>query len=249
MFNLSRKISLITGAAQGIGKSIALEFSKLGSQVIIGDIDVEKSKEVLDIILQNHGKGMIIKLDVTSFLEIKEQVAEVIEKVGPIDILVNNAGILHDAFITEIEDEQWDHVLAVNLKGAFNCSKAVIPYMIQKGKGKIVNISSIGGKDGFPLAGVHYSASKAGMLGLTRQMAKQVAQYNINVNAIAPGTANTGMIKHRTLSEREKITSAVPLGRLAEPEDIAYVAAFLASNDSDFITGETIDVCGGLYMQ
>lgn len=248
MFKLSGKVAIVTGAAQGIGRAIALELARKGANVILADIDIQKANKVAIDIRKMGYQGLAIKVDVTNSEEAMKRFEEAIEKFGRVDILVNNAGILQDAFITDIKEEDWDRVIDINLKGVFNCSKVVVSYMLKQKNGKIINIASIGGKDGFPLAGVHYSASKAGVMGFTRQLAKQLAPYGINVNAIAPGTTETGMISHRTPEKKEELIKKIPAGRLGKPEDVAQAAAFLASDEANFITGETLDVCGGLYM-
>jgi len=248
MFELTGKVAIVTGAAQGIGRAISLELARKGANTIIADLNIQKAKE-FEVEIKKFGyQGLAIQVDVRKNKETKKKFKEVIEKFGRIDILVNNAGVLQDAFISDIREKDWDMVIDTNLKGVFNCSQPVIKYMLRQKTGKIVNIASIGGKDGFPLAGVHYSASKAGVMGFTRQLAKQVAFFGINVNAIAPGTTETEMISHRTPAKKGEIIKKIPAGRLGKPEDVAQAVLFLASDEANFITGETIDVCGGLYM-
>ncbi len=248
MVDLTGKISIVTGGAQGIGRSIALTLARKGSDVIIADVNIQKAYETAEEIRKIGRKSLAIKVDVTDKNEVQRKFTEAINEFKGVDILVNNAGILQDAFITDISEEGWDRAIDVNLKGVFLCSQFVISHMVKKKKGKIINIASIGGKDGFPLAGAHYSASKAGVMGFTRQLAKQVAPYGIAVNAVAPGTTESGMISHRTDTQKAELITKIPLGRLGRPEDTAEAVAFLASNEADFITGETLDVCGGLYM-
>lgn len=248
MINLMGKISIVTGSAQGIGRSIALTLAQKGSDVIVVDINLQKAHEVREEIRKIGRKSLAIQVDVTDKNDVRKGFEKAIKEFKGVDILVNNAGILQVAFIADISEGERDRVIDVNLKGVFLCSQCVISHMVKKKRGRIINIASIGGKDGFPLAGVHYSASKAGVMGFTRQLAKQVAPYGITVNAVAPGTTDSGMIAHRTDAQKAEILKKIPEGRLGRPEDTAEAVAFLASDEADFITGETLDVCGGLYM-
>jgi len=248
MFKLAKKVAVVTGAARGIGRSIALELARKRASVIIVDLLIGEAEKVAAEIRKIGSQSLALQVDVTQTEMVREKFGEAIEKFGRIDILVNNAGVLQDAFITDIKEEDWDRVIDINLKGVFNCCKAVVNYMLQQKRGKIINIASVGGKDGFPLAGVHYSASKAGVMGFTRQLAKQLAPYGITVNAVAPGTTETEMILHRTPQQKKELMEKIPMGRLGKPEDTARAIAFLASDEASFITGETLNVCGGLYM-
>jgi NAD(P)-dependent dehydrogenase (short-subunit alcohol dehydrogenase family) len=249
MFSLDNKVAIVTGGAKGIGKSIVLALSEAGATTIIADIDVDKGKE-LEKCMNNIKKlkAEFVFTDVSDSKSVNKLVDYVIKKFKRIDIIVNNAGILHDAFITDIDDATWDKVLNVNLRGVFYCCRAVIPHMINQKYGKIINIASAGGKLGFPYAGVDYCASKGGVMALTRQLANQVSKYGINVNAVAPGTTETDLIKNRNEKQKKFITSKIPLGRMGKPEDTAAAVLFLASSGADYITGETLDVNGGLYM-
>ncbi|HBT49759.1 MAG: 3-oxoacyl-[acyl-carrier-protein] reductase [Caldanaerobacter subterraneus] len=248
MFSLDGKIAIVTGGAKGIGKSIVLALSKVGATTVIADIDVNSGRELEACLKQKGLKVEFIEVDVSISESVNKMVKDVVEKYGKIDILVNNAGILHDAQITDIDDATWDRVIRVNLTGVFYCCRAVVPHMIRQKYGKIINIASAGGKMGFPYAGVDYCASKGGIMALTRQLALQISKYGINVNAVAPGTTETELIKDRNEEQKKYIISRIPVGRMGRPEDTAAAVVFLASSGSDYITGETIDVNGGLYM-
>lgn len=245
--SLSGKVAVVTGGGGSIGRVIAHSLGASGATVVILDVRLSAAESVVREIEAKGGMAQALEADVTDAGQISEAFASVYARTGPIEILVNNAGILGDASITDISEAAWDKLLDVNLKGAFLCSREVASEMMARRWGRIINISSVGGKDGFPLAGVHYAASKAGMLGLTRQLAKQLAPFGVTVNAVAPVTTESEMIAHRSPDRIRWIVSQIPLGRLGRPEDTADAVAFLASEESGFITGETLDVCGGLY--
>ncbi|WP_422448011.1 SDR family NAD(P)-dependent oxidoreductase [Thermoanaerobacterium sp. DL9XJH110] len=248
MFSLDGRIAIVTGGAKGIGKSIVLALSKVGAITVIADIDALSGQELERNLKQKGLKAEFMQVDVSESESVNKMIDEVVEKYGKIDILVNNAGILHDAQITDIDDATWDRVIKVNLTGVFYCCRAVVPHMIRQKYGKIINIASAGGKLGFPFAGVDYCATKGGIMALTRQLALQISKYGINVNAVAPGTTETELIKDRSEDQKRYIISRIPVGRMGRPEDTAAAVVFLASSGSDYITGETIDVNGGLYM-
>lgn len=246
---LKNKISLITGAGQGIGKAIALAFAKEGSYVIVNDIDLDKAKLVAMEIDASGGEAIPIKADVSQSKDVGNMVKEAIKNFGNIDILVNNAGIQTESQFLDLSEEDWDKVIAVNLKGTFLCSQIVARVMVKSGKGKIINISSI--HQSVPRCNkVHYDVSKAGVEMLTRDMALELAKYKINVNCIAPGAIATLMNK-AILDSPEKlaeINSNIPWKSMGEPEDVAKVALYLASDDSNYITGTTIFVDGGFSL-
>ncbi|MEM0286149.1 MAG: SDR family NAD(P)-dependent oxidoreductase, partial [Candidatus Methanomethyliaceae archaeon] len=230
------KIAIITGAAKGIGKEIAIKLAERDFNVIIIDID-EKIFEVEKEIGQ---KALAIKCDVSNFNEVKKAVNEVINKFNRIDVLVNNAGIYPFKSFLEMTEEDWDKVMNVNLKSIFYFTKMVLPKMIEQNKGKIINIASIAGSIvGFPNL-VHYSASKAAIVGFTKSLALEVAKYGITVNAISPGPILTPGTMAFGEKMYEQIKMSIPLGRWGKPEDVANLVAFLASDDSDFITGQNI---------
>lgn len=246
---LSGKVALITGSARGIGKAIALELAIHGVNIVINDILTKKEIDKTLSEIKKSGNMVIgIKADITVFDEVDRMVKEIISKFGKIDILINNAGITRDSFLIRMKEEDWDAVIEINLKGTFNCSKAVAKYMMrQKSTDKIVNISSVIGVVG-NIGQVNYAASKAGIIGLTKSMAKELAIRNINVNAIAPGFIETDMTKKLSEKVIQDLQQHIPLKRLGAVEDIAKVVYFLVSDAANYITGQVINVDGGMVM-
>lgn len=244
---LKNKVAIVTGAAQGIGKGIAIALAKEGANVIVTDVketnDVVKEIESLSV------KSLGIKVDVSKREEVEEMIKNVLDKFGKIDVLVNNAGIYPFVSLVEMKEGDWNKVLDINLKGVFNCTKAVLPEMIKRKSGNIVNISSIAGSVIGYSNLVHYSASKAGILGFTRSSAIELAQYGIRVNAIAPGAIETPGTKVMGDDTMKQFAQIVPLKRVGKPEDIANTVLFLASEDSSYITGQCIVVDGGFTLQ
>ena len=243
---LKDKTALITGGARGIGKEIAVRFAKEGADIIIWDV-LEEGEKVAEEIKKIGRESVFQKVDITNLTDIREKAKDVIQKFDGLDILVNNAGITRDNLIIRMEESEWESVITVNLKGTFNCTKSFIKYMMKARKGRIINISSVIGL--FGNAGQsNYAASKAGIIGFTKSIAKEVGSRNITVNAIAPGFIQTPMTD--VLSEEVKKTylSIIPLKKFGLPEDIANVALFLASDEAKYITGEVIRVDGGLAM-
>lgn len=240
---LKDKIAIITGAAQGIGKAIAVTLAKRGCKLAIIDknekVLIETSKEMTET------EVIAFSIDVANLKEVEETVEKVNEKFGRIDILVNNAGITRDTLVLRMKEEDWDAVLNVNLKGTFNCSKAVTKYMVKQRNGKIINISSIIGIIG-NAGQANYSASKAGVIGLTKSLAKELASRNINVNAVAPGFIKTAMTDILSQEVKDIMLKNIPLSRFGEPSDIAEAVLFLASDSSNYITGHVLEVTGGL---
>jgi 3-oxoacyl-[acyl-carrier protein] reductase len=244
---LKEKVALITGGAQGIGREIALAFAHEGADVVIGDVNLGKAGEVEQEIAALGRKSMAIELDVTSFVKVEEAVNKTLDKFKKVDILVNNAGITKDNLLLRMSDVEWDAVLAVNLKGTFNCSKAVSKVMIKQRSGKIINIASIIGIMGNP-GQANYSASKAGIIALTKTIAKELGSRNINVNAVAPGFIQTDMTAKLPEELKEKMRGAIPLGKFGSCADVANACVFLASEESNYITGQVIVVDGGMVM-
>lgn len=243
------KVALITGSARGIGKAIALELANHGANIVINDI-VPKNEidKTLEEIKQINDKALGIRADITVFNEVENMVKEIINKFEKIDILVNNAGITRDSFLIRMKEEDWDAVIRINLKGTFNCSKAVAKYMMrQKSNDKIVNISSVIGLVG-NIGQTNYAASKAGIIGLTKSMAKELALRNINVNAIAPGFIETDMTKKLPEKVIKDLQQQIPLKRLGIVEDVAKTVYFLVSDAANYITGQVINVDGGMVM-
>ncbi len=246
---LSEKVALITGSARGIGKAIALELANHGANIVINDILVENEiNKTLEEIKQSTNKAIGIRADITKLDEVESMVKEIINKFGKIDVLINNAGITRDSLLIRMKEGDWDTVINVNLKGTFNCSKTVAKYMMREKKGgKIVNISSVIGLIG-NIGQANYAASKAGIIGLTKSMAKELALRNINVNAIAPGFIETDMTKKLPEKVRQELQQQIPLKRLGIVEDVAKAVYFLVSDASNYITGQVINVDGGMVM-
>lgn len=248
MFNLEGKIALVTGGNGGIGREIVLALAAVGANVISCDISEELGEDLCENMRKAGLSVEFKKLDVTNSLEVDLLMDSIVEEFGTLDILVNSAGVLGDNMITQISDDEWERVLRVNLDGSFYTCRKAISIMEEKRSGKIINIASVGGKLGFPFAGVHYCSSKGGIMALTRQLALQVGAGNINVNAVAPVTTKTDMIKSRPEDVIRHIEESIPMGKMASTKDTASAVVFLASDSSSYITGETIDVNGGLYM-
>ncbi len=241
------KVALVTGASRGIGKTIALELAKKGAKVAVNyNTNRELAENVVSEIKKLGGEAKAYKADVSDYPQVKQMIKAILEDFGTIHILVNNAGVIAKTFsVIEITDEEWDTIINTNLKGAFNCIKAVAPVMIKNKWGKIINISSVAGKMGGTV-GPAYAASKAGLIGLTFSVAQELLPHNITVNAIAPGPIETEMIAKLPEERKKKILSRVPMGRFGTPEEVAKTVIFLIEND--YITGEVIDVNGGYYM-
>jgi 3-oxoacyl-[acyl-carrier protein] reductase len=245
---LKDKIALITGASTGIGREIAIKYAKEGAKVIINYTgNSEAAEEVVNEIIGFGGEAEAFKCDVSKFDEVQNMIERVIEKYSRLDILVNNAGITRDNLIMRMDVEDFDKVIDVNLKGTFNTIKCISRYMIKQKSGKIINIASVVGITG-NAGQANYAASKAGVIALTKSAAKEFATRNINVNAIAPGYIQTKMTEVLSEKVKEEIISRIPMKKVGNPEDIAKVALFLASEDSDYITGQVINVDGGMVM-
>lgn len=245
---LKDKVTIITGAGRGIGLGITLAFAREGARVALCDIDATLLDSALAEIVALGGQGLAFKMDVTRKTQIEGVVGDVLDRWGTIDILVNNAGIYEVLPFEQIGEAQWDRLLAVNLKGAFLCCQAVVPHMKRRGSGRIINIASSAGKTGGTLAGAHYSVSKAGLICLAKQLARELGPHGITVNAVAPGRIDTPMIHTVSDAENEAFVQRTPLGRLGMPEDVASAVVFLASDEASFITGEILDVNGGLLI-
>jgi NAD(P)-dependent dehydrogenase (short-subunit alcohol dehydrogenase family) len=243
---LKDKVAIVTGAAKGIGKGIALEFAKEGCNVVVSDIDIAESEKVVEEIKKFNVDGLAIKCDVSKKDDVENLINKSIEKFSKLDILVNNAGIYPFKPFMEMTEEEWDKIISVNLKSIFLCSQSALKVM--KDSSKIINISSIAAFVGFEGL-THYCASKGGIVSFTRALALELAPRNINVNAIAPGAIDTPGASNPDEKVKAQTISAIPLNRMGEPLDIAELAVFLASDKSDYITGQTITIDGGWTLR
>jgi NAD(P)-dependent dehydrogenase (short-subunit alcohol dehydrogenase family) len=250
MMKLQGKVAIVTGSSKGIGRAIAIAFAKEGAKVVINSRHKKDAEEVVREIKAMGMEAMAVEADVSKANDVRIMVKQAVDRFGRVDILVNNAGIAHFCPVTNISEKEWDATIGINLKGQFLCSKEVATDVLKRGaKGNIINITSIAGEVGFKNL-AHYCASKGGVLELTKELALELAP-NIRVNAIGPGVIETDMTKDLLLNPEAKknLLQAIPLGRLGRPEDIAKVAVFLASDDSDYMTGHTIFVDGGWLTQ
>ncbi len=243
---LEKKVVLITGAAGGIGTSLASLFAQEGADLILWDI-VEPSSVFLDRIKNFSREVIFQKVDITRTKDVEEAMKTTHERFKKLDILINNAGITRDNLIFRMRDEEWEKVIEINLKGTFNCTRAAAKFMMRQKYGKIINIASVIGLVG-NVGQSNYAASKAGVLGLTKSVARELARFKINVNAIAPGYIKTTMTERLSPNVKEEMLKNIPLGRFGEPLDVAKVALFLASEESNYLTGQVIKVGGGLVM-
>ena len=244
---LKDKVALVTGSARGIGRAIALAFAQEGADIVIADVNLAEAEKTAAEIANLGRRSLALELDVTSYLKVEEALNKILDKFTKVDILVNNAGITKDGLLLRMSEQDWDAVLNVNLKGAFNCTKAASKVMIKQRSGKIINIASIIGIIGNP-GQANYSASKAGMIALTKSVAKELASRNINVNAVAPGFIQTEMTAKLPEELKEQMLKAIPLAKFGTPQDVAKVCVFLASEESNYITGQTIVIDGGMVM-
>jgi 3-oxoacyl-[acyl-carrier protein] reductase len=240
-------VALVTGAAQGIGKAISLLLAKHGADIVVSDVLLEKATETAKEIEAMGRKAMAVRVDVSKLGDVDQMVDAILKQFGKVDILVNNAGITRDKLILRMSEEDWDAVLNVNLKGTFNCTRAVVRHMAKQRYGKIVSIASVTGEMG-NAGQVNYAASKAGVIGLTKTIAREFAQRGINVNAIAPGYIQTPMTDVLPEKVKEDLKRLIPMDRLGQPGDVAEAVLFLVSDRSSYITGHVLNVNGGIYM-
>ena len=243
-FDLNGKIAIVTGASQGIGETIAIEMAKSGANVFC----LARNKNALDStinkIISNGDKASAYSCDISDNEQFNNIVTDIFKEYGSIDILVNNAGITNDTLLMRMSDDQWDSVLNINLKGSFTCTRSVIKYMMKKKSGRIINITSIVGLTG-NAGQANYAASKAGLIGMTKSIAKEVASRGITANCVAPGWIETAMTEQLSDDVKNKFLSQIPTGKIGYPKDIANTVIFLASKEAEYITGQTITVDGG----
>ncbi len=244
---LKNEVTIVTGAGSGIGKETALLFAKEGAKVIVADINEKSGNETVEEIKKAGGEGIFVKLDACNRELAKQMVKETLDKYGKIDVLIANAGIVQDALLTKMTEEQWDRVINVNLKGTFNCIQAVVDVMIQQGKGVIINTSSVVGLYG-NVGQVNYSAAKAGLIGMTKTLAKELGKKGIRVNVVAPGFIMTPMTAGVPEKVLELMKEKTPLRKLGEPRDVANAYLFLASDDAKYVNGAVLSVDGGLVI-
>ncbi len=245
--SLTGKIALVTGAAQGIGREIALALASDGADVAICDVNLEAAQKTAAEIESKGKKSLAVKANVAASADVSAMIEQVVGKFGKIDILINNAGITRDGLILRMKDEDWDLVLSINLKGAFLCTKSALKYMTKQRSGTIINIASIVGAMG-NAGQANYVASKAGLIGLTKTIAREYANRGITANAVAPGFIETAMTQALPENVRQELAKQIPMGKLGTPEDVANAVRFLASPWASYITGQVVHVNGGMYM-
>ena len=243
---LKGKAAAVTGAGQGIGRAISLTLAREGADVVVSDINLEVARKTAQEIEARGGRAVALKVDVTNLQDAEALTERAVQSFGKLDILVNNAGIYPSAPITEIREEEWDLVMAVNLKGVFLCSQAAARRMIVQRQGVIVNVASVDAKTR-TTGNAHYAASKAGVISFTRTLACEMASYGIRVNAVSPGWIGTETLRKKSDRWRQAVEE-IPVGRLGTPEDVAEAVLFLVSDVAGYITGEILDVNGGIFM-
>ena len=246
--SLRGKVAVVTGGSRGIGRAICLRLAEMGAKVVVNYVSQpDAAQETVNAIQAKNGQAEIAQFNVANDAEVQDAFKKIIDDNGHIDILVNNAGITRDGLLLKMKEEQWDQVLDTNLKGAFNCTRAVSRTMMKQRWGRIINISSVVGFAG-NAGQANYAAAKAGMVGLTKSVAKELASRGVTVNGVAPGYIVTDMTSGLTEEITEKIKSEIPMGSLGEAEDVAAAVAYLASDDARYVTGQFIHVNGGMFM-
>ena len=247
LMELQNKVALVTGGAQGIGKTISEVLVRNGAHVVLGDVNLEGAQATAEAINNSGGSASAVKIDVSNPAEVKQVFDSIMKDKKPVDILINNAGITRDGLMIRMKEVDWDIVLNINLKGSFLCSQQAAKQMMKQKSGAIVNIASIVGVMG-NFGQANYSASKAGVIGLTKTLAREVASRGIRVNAVAPGFIDTEMTRVLDESVRQSLIEQIPMAKLGLPEDVARCVAFLVSDKSSYITGQVINVNGGMLM-
>lgn len=244
MFN---RVAFVTGASRGIGRATALTLCRAGFDIVVASPEIEKNEEVAEEIRACSGEAMTVNLDVTSPESVADAFARALKDKSRIDVLVNNAGVARDGLAVRMKPADWDLVLNLNLSGAFRCIQHVLPGMMKNRWGRIISISSVVGQTG-QVGQANYAASKAGLIGLTMSLAREMGSRGITVNAVAPGYVDTDMTKALPEDLKQKMLSGIPLGRMGKPEDIAAAVKFLAGEEGSYITGQVLAVNGGMYM-
>ncbi len=244
---LNGKVAIVTGASRGIGRVIALDLAARGAKVVLSARNAEARAEVAGEISSSGGESLAVAGDVSNSADAAKLFSEAVAKFQKVDILVNNAGITRDGLVVRMKDEDWDAVMDINLKGAFFCSREAAKLMTKQRSGRIINISSVVGEMGNP-GQANYCASKAGMLGMTKSMARELSRRNVTVNAITPGFIETDMTGELSDKVRNELAAQIPLGRFGSAEDISHAVLYLASDGAGYVTGQTLGVNGGMYM-
>lgn len=243
---LKGKVALVTGGGRGIGKTIALALAKEGAKIIVNDYVEENAKKVAEEIISSGGQAESVQADISNYEEANNMMKNILKE-QPVDILINNAGITRDTLLVRMKEEDWDRVINVNLKGVFNCTQAVAKSMMKQRSGRIVNISSVIGLIGNE-GQANYAASKAGIIGFSKTVARELATRGVTVNIIAPGYIKTDMTEQISDEAKDKLAGLIPMKRLGTPEDIAPLIVFLCSEGASYITGQVINVDGGIAM-
>jgi 3-oxoacyl-[acyl-carrier protein] reductase len=244
---LKGQVVMITGGARGIGKAIAAKFAAMGADLIIADVSLESGDETAKELSQKGIRATAVKLDVSKSVEVAQVFEEAVKDFGRVDILINNAGITRDGLLLRMKEEDWDLVLSINLKGVFLCTKEAVKVMVKQRYGRIINIASVVAFMGNP-GQANYSASKAGIIGLTKTTAREYANRNITANAVAPGFISTAMTDALSENIRQEMLKSIPLGKFGSVDDVASAVAFFALPDNGYVTGQVIHVNGGMYM-
>lgn len=243
------RVAIVTGAGRGMGRAVALRLASGGASVVVNDLRLEDAQRVSDELKELGTESLAVEGDVTIAADVRRVVDRTVDAFGGLHILINNAGVLRPTPVFDIEEDEWDFVVGVNLKGTYLCSRAALPAMRSQGWGRIVNFSSTAGKNVSTVGGAHYTAAKAGILGFTRHLAKEEAGYGITVNSVCPGLIDTEMVRDTISSERaDAYAASFPIQRLGEPEEVAELVAFLASDRASYITGASLDINGGDLM-
>jgi 3-oxoacyl-[acyl-carrier protein] reductase len=244
---LRDKVAIITGAASGIGRATAILFAQEGAKVVVADVNDEGGKETVSLISKQGGEAIFVHTDVSKYDQSEELIKTAVQEFDGLQILVNNVGTTRDGLIMTMSEDDWDFVLDTNLKSTFNCSRAAIRHMLRRRYGRIINVTSVAGQMG-NAGQTNYSASKAGQIGFTKALAREVASRNITVNAVAPGFIDTHLTRALPEDIQQGLKDLIPLGRIGEPEEIAKAIAYLASDDAAYITGHVLTLDGGMAM-